>query len=69
MSSYATLDSIRNDSSRLNHMEIDLIIDVFKLTMEDLKIGSPNIKVPPDLLRVWTNHFQSVIYKLEKAKE
>jgi hypothetical protein len=50
-------------------MEIDLIIDVFKLTMEDLKIGSPNIKVPPDLLRVWTNHFQSVIYKLEKAKE
>ena len=53
----------------LNPVEINLIIDLLKFNNDDLSLGSPNRRVPEQTLREWKNHIQSLIYKLEKAKE
>jgi hypothetical protein len=44
-----------------------LIIDLLKFNIDDLSLGSPNRRIPDATLKEWTNHIQSIIYKLEKA--
>lgn len=51
----------------LNRDEMSLIINLLKFNIDDLSLGSPNRRIPDATLKEWTNHIQSVIYKLEKA--
>jgi hypothetical protein len=53
----------------LNPVEINLIIDLLKFNIDDLSLGSPNRRIPEQILKEWKNQIQSLIYKLEKAVE